>query len=167
MGPWLPIYGSGGIMILVFLRRLAKRPALLFLCIMTLCSTLEYMTSWILEQVTGLHYWDYSSFFMNLNGRICLEGALTFAVGGFIFVYIAGPFLDNLLSKVQKKQKLAVAAILLLLFSADVLYSHFHPNEGKGITTEARQLQIYARYASKPLFLLENEDFYNCHCDRS
>lgn len=119
-----------------------------------------------MEQVTGLHYWDYSSFFMNLNGRICLEGALTFAVGGFIFVYIAGPFLDNLLSKVQKKQKLAVVAILLLLFSADVLYSHFHPNEGKGITTEARQLQIYARYASKPLFLLENEDFYNCHCDR-
>ncbi len=106
MGPWLPIYGSGGIMILVFLRRLAKRPALLFLCIMTLCSTLEYMTSWIMEQVTGLHYWDYSSFFMNLNGRICLEGALTFAVGGFIFVYIAGPFLDNLLSKVQKNRSL-------------------------------------------------------------
>ena len=54
MGPWLPIYGSGGIMILVFLRRLAKRPALLFLCIMTLCSTLEYMTSWITTGTTAV-----------------------------------------------------------------------------------------------------------------
>lgn len=136
MGPWLPIYGAGGLMILIFLRRLAKRPALLFFCTMALCSILEYMTSWVMELTMGLRYWDYSSFFMNLNGRICLEGALTFAIGGFIFVYIASPFLDNLLAKIQKKQKLAAAAILLLLFSADVVYSHFHPNEGKGITSD-------------------------------
>lgn len=136
MGPWLPIYGAGGLMILIFLRRLAKRPALLFFCTMALCSILEYMTSWVMELTMGLRYWDYSSFFMNLNGRICLEGALTFAIGGFIFVYIASPFLDNLLAKIQKKQKLAAAAILLLLFSTDVVYSHFHPNEGKGISSD-------------------------------
>ena len=123
-------------MILIFLRRLAKRPALLFFCTMALCSILEYMTSWVMELTMGLRYWDYSSFFMNLNGRICLEGALTFAIGGFIFVYIASPFLDNLLAKIQKKQKLAAAAILLLLFSTDVVYSHFHPNEGKGISSD-------------------------------
>ena len=145
MGPWLPIYGAGGVMILVFLRRLANRPALLFVCTMALCSVLEYATSWVMEKATGLMYWDYSSFFMNLNGRICLEGALTFAIGGFIFVYIASPFLDNLLMRVEKKQKLAAAAILLLLFSTDVVYSHFHPNQGKGITTKAMRLSFQAQ----------------------
>ena len=44
MGPWLPIYGTGGLMILIFLRRLANHPALLFFCTMALCSTLEYAT---------------------------------------------------------------------------------------------------------------------------
>ena len=166
-GPWLPIYGAGGVMILIFLRRLAKHPAILFFCTMALCSILEYTTSWAIETMTGLRYWDYSSFFMNLNGRICLEGALTFAIGGFIFVYIVSPFLDNLLAKIQKKQKLAAAAILLLLFSADVIYSHFHPNEGRGITTESLYMQTYSQYASKPLFLLENKDFNDCHYDRS
>ena len=166
MGPWLPIYGTGGVMILVFLRRLAKHPALLFFCTMALCSVLEYTTSWVIEATTGLRYWDYSSFFMNLNGRICLEGALTFATGGFIFVYIASPFLDNLLAKIQKKQKIAAAAILLLLFSADVIYSHFHPNQGKGITNESRQLQIHAQYALEPLLLFEKEDLNDRYNDR-
>lgn len=166
MGPWLPIYGTGGVMILVFLRRLAKHPALLFVCTMALCSVLEYTTSWFIETTKGLRYWDYSGFFMNLNGRICLEGALTFAIGGFIFVYIASPFLDNLLAKIQKKQKIAAAAILLVLFSIDVVYSHFHPNEGRGITDESRQLQIHAQYASEPLLLFKNEDLNDRYNDR-
>lgn len=163
MGPWLPIYGTGGLMILIFLRRLANHPALLFFCTMALCSTLEYATSWAIEAMTGLRYWDYSSFFMNLNGRICLEGALTFAIGGFIFVYIASPFLDNLLAKIQKKQKLAAAAILLVLFSIDVVYSHFHPNEGRGITDESRQTYTAV---SEPLLLFENEDLNDRYNDR-
>lgn len=134
LGPWLPIYGVGGLLIIILLKRFAKRPAVIFTASMALCSIIEYITSWYLEKSIGLKYWDYSSYFLNINGRICLEGALVFALGGLVFVYIAAPMLDNMLSKVNHSHKLAVAIILVMLFGVDMTYSHLHPHQGKGIT---------------------------------
>ncbi|NLD19941.1 MAG: DUF975 family protein [Clostridiales bacterium] len=140
-GPWLPIYGTGGVMIIFLLKRFAKKPALLFACTMVLCSIVEYLTSWFLEVTKGMEWWNYSHYFFNLNGRICLEGALTFALGGCIFVYLAGPMLDNLLSKLPARPKIIACVVLVLLFSADSAYSHFHPNTGKGITDYSLEKQ--------------------------
>ena len=138
-GPWLPIYGVGGVLIITLLKRFSKKPALLFILTIVLCCIIEYTASWYLGETIGLKYWDYSNYFLNINGRICLEGALVFALGGMIFVYIAGPMLDNLLSRISPTSKLLTAIILLLLFGADLTYSHFHPNQGEGITDYSYQ----------------------------
>lgn len=133
-GPWLPIYGFGGVMIIVFLRRFAKKPVLLMVTTFVLCGIVEYVAHWYLELTKGIKWWDYSNHFINLNGRICLEGLLVFSIGGLLFVYIAGPALDNLLKRLSKKLAIVIAAILVLIFAGDLVYSHFHPNVGKGIT---------------------------------
>lgn len=133
-GPWLPIYGVGGVMIIVLLRRFAKKPGILMAATFVLCGVVEYFTSWYLEMTKGMKWWDYSHNFMNLNGRICLEGLLTFAIAGLLFVYIAGPALDNKLNKLDMKVKLPLAIILCAAFGTDLIYSHYHPNAGKGIT---------------------------------
>ena len=36
---------------------------LTFFVIMSLCSIIEYITSWYLEQTKGLRYWDYTGEF--------------------------------------------------------------------------------------------------------
>lgn len=133
-GPWLPIYGAGGVAIILLLKRFAKKPPLLFILTMLLCCVMEYASSWYLETTKGLKYWDYSNYLLNVNGRICLEGALVFAFAGLIFVYAAGPFLDNLLAKAKTKPKTIVAIVLTVFFIADVIYSHYVPNQGAGIT---------------------------------
>ncbi|MDO4546422.1 MAG: DUF975 family protein, partial [Bacillota bacterium] len=153
-GPWLPIYGSGGVMIIFLLKRFAKKPALLFVCTMILCSIVEYFTSWFLEVTKGMEWWDYSGYFLNINGRICLEGALTFAIGGCMFVYLAGPFLDNLLSKVGMKPKVVACVVLVLLFGTDVFYSHFHPNAGKGITDYGYRYDDQKLYGTADIYKL-------------
>lgn len=134
-GPWLPIYGFGSVLILVTLRRLRTKPFLEFAAIVLLCGCLEYGASWYLELVyDGMKWWDYSGGFLNLNGRICVEGLLVFGVGGMLLVYQIAPFLHRLSAQIPKRILILVCLMLLLLFGADLSYSDEHPNTGKGIT---------------------------------
>ncbi len=133
-GPWLPIYGTGGVLVLIVLKKLRNKPALTFLATMVLCGIVEYFTSWYLEWSRGMRWWDYSGYFLNLNGRICLEGLIVFALGGSAAIYLIAPSLDNLFCKIPKKIKITICVALVTLFLCDQTYSHFVPNSGKGIT---------------------------------
>ena len=45
LGPWLPIYGTGGVLILMLLKRWRSQPLMTMGLIMLLCGTVEYITS--------------------------------------------------------------------------------------------------------------------------
>ncbi len=135
-GPWLPIYGCGGLLIMVCLRPLREKPGKLFVGAMSLCGSLEYFASWILEKMFNTKWWDYKGYFMNLNGRICLEGVLLFGFAGFAFTYVISPWLDDQYIKMDTKKRKILCAILLLLFVADLIWSIMVPNTGNGVTGE-------------------------------
>lgn len=137
-GPWLPIYGTGAMVILLLLNRLRTKPIAEFFVAMTLCGIVEYFTSWYLEvTMNGTKWWDYSDYFLNLNGRICAEGLLIFGVAGVAGVYFIAPILDNLFIKIPKKVAIVILVILIAVFVADNIYSSGNPNVGKGITDYA------------------------------
>ena len=134
-GPWLPIYGTGAVLILTVLNRFRKNPALEFGAAIVLCGFLEYMTSLVMEIVTGgTKWWDYSGYFLNLNGRICAEGLLVFGIGGLAIVYIIAPVIDDLTGRLNERKVMIVCTVLLVLFLADAVYSQIHPNTGEGVT---------------------------------
>lgn len=133
-GPWLPIYGSGAILILIFLKRLRSNAALEFVAAIIMCGIVEYWTSWYLDSTRGQQWWNYSGYFINLNGRICAEGLLAFGLGAMAVVYVLAPLLDNMIRKIKPGILLPICAALGILFAADVAYSSKNPNCGKGIT---------------------------------
>lgn len=134
-GPWLPIYGYGGILILTVLNKFRAKPLTQFIAIIILCGTIEYFTSVYLETIyNGQRWWDYSGYFLNLHGRICAEGLLVFGLGGIAIVYIAAPLLDNIIKKIDHKKLVTVCCILVILFAIDNIYSRKVPNTGRGIT---------------------------------
>lgn len=133
-GPWLPIYGGGVAMIAVLLYRFRKRPALEAVLVVVLCGFVEYMTSYFMELSRGMRWWDYTGYFLNLNGRICGEGLAVFAVGGMAAIYLVVPVIDAAVTRMRPKIVIPVCAALLLCFAGDLVYSHFVPNTGKGIT---------------------------------
>ena len=133
-GPWLPIYGVGGLLILVLLARLRDRPLAEFGAAVVLCGAVEYVTSWALETLYGLKWWDYTGYLLNLNGRICAEGLLTFGVFGLVIVYVVAPALDDLIRRWRLGVAVPVCLVLLTAFAADGLWSLHHPNTGQGIT---------------------------------
>ncbi len=132
-GPVIPIYGSGGIMALIFLNKLRHKPVLCFGVSMLVCGVMEYTTGALVEHFTGQRWWDYSGYFLNINGLVCAEGLFVFGIGCMITVYLAAPLTDNLLRKIRLKYLLPVCIGLMVLFTADMIYSKFVPNGGAGI----------------------------------
>ena len=71
---------------------------------------------------------------MNLNGRICLEGALVFGLGCCAVIYFAGPLVAGQIDRINPRRQAALCVVLLALYGADNVYSGLHPNVGEGIT---------------------------------
>lgn len=133
-GPWLPIYGVGGLIVLIFLFVLRRRPVLHLIATVILCGVVEYFGGWALETIFDKKWWDYSGYFFNIDGRVCAEGLFVFGAAGMAFIYVLAPLLDNMIRKARQKILIPVEAVLLVFFVIDVIYSAFVPNTGDGIT---------------------------------
>ena len=133
-GPYLPIYGAGGILLCFLLRRLKRHPALVFLISVVICSVLEYFTSFFLEMLWGIRWWDYSGHFLNLQGRICLAGAMIFGLGGTFLVCLFQPLYEKWYHKLPKTWRLGLMLGLLAVFVLDATYAAIRPNLGEGIS---------------------------------
>jgi len=133
-GPYVPIYGCGSLIILLCLYRFRKKPLLEFVSAIVLCGILEYGTASMLDYMYHAKWWDYSGYFLNIQGRICAEGLLVFGIFGSLVVYFMAPILDNLLRKLRLRVVAPICIVLLLIFMADIIYSTSNPNTGAGIT---------------------------------
>lgn len=133
-GPWLPIYGFGGIGMLILFYRLRNKPVIEFISMLVFSGIIEYLTAYILESRYGMKWWDYTGYFINIDARICAEGLLVFALGGICVVYLLAPVLDNILCKIKPVLAVVIAVVLLSLFVTDAVYSFNNPNTGVGIT---------------------------------
>ena len=139
-GPWLPIYGTGSVLILMLLYRFRRNPALEFSMVIAVCGLVEYFTAYFLELIHGgQKWWDYTGYFLNLHGRVCAEGLLVFGVGGMMIVYVLAPLLDKLIRKLPSRLLVLLGVFLLSALLADRLYSIRNPNTGKGITSETEK----------------------------
>ncbi|MBR2784617.1 MAG: DUF975 family protein [Clostridia bacterium] len=147
-GPWLPIYGVGGVLILFLLflpkkfKKFMDNPVLTFVIVVILCGIIEYSTSWYLEYTQGLRWWDYTGNFLNLNGRICFEGLTFFGIGGCLCLYIVAPHMQAIFAKMKPRFRVALCVVLSIIFLLDVAYSYNNPNVGAGITDDGSHNQI-------------------------
>lgn len=85
-GPFLPLYGSGGIMMLVVSMPFRDNVFLVYVAGCIGATALEYVTGVTMEALFKVRYWDYSRNKFNFQGRICLKSSL---VWGFFTVAMA------------------------------------------------------------------------------
>lgn len=133
-GPWLPIYGIGGIMLELLFHKWRDRPIMTFVSSMVLCTVLEYLAGWYLELTWGVKWWDYSGMPLNLHGRICLMSSLLFGLGGMLLVWVISPLFYSLYRKVPVSVRVAFGLFSIAIFAADAAYSAMIPHAGAGIT---------------------------------
>lgn len=142
-GPYLPIYGAGGLLLCMLLSRLKKRPFLVFSLSLSICTVLEYLTSYFLEHRWGVRWWDYSGHFFNINGRVCLLGAVVFGLGGTALVCLFLPFYEKRFERITPVWRKAVCLFLLLVFIIDGARCAMRPNTGVGISFSSKDFSIF------------------------
>lgn len=123
IGPVVPIYGTGGILITILLTKYQSDPIVLFCMTVIVCSILEYLTSYVMEKIFKTRWWDYSNKKFNINGRICLSNLIVFGIMGLAMVYLINPFLINILNKIDPILLKCVVSILMILFVIDFFVS--------------------------------------------
>ena len=137
-GPWIPIYGTGAVLMLTILNRLRRNPALEFLATILLCGFLEYMTSFVMELASGgTKWWDYSGYPLSIDGLISLPTAMVFGLGCCAAVYLAAPLLLAGFRRMPREAFGLLCALLIALFALDFCASTLHPNTGQGVALRA------------------------------
>lgn len=123
LGPCCPIYGCGCILLNLLLHNYTNNILVLFILTMFTCSLLEYITSFLMEKIFKLRWWDYSQMKFNINGRICLETMTPFSILGVLAIKFATPFFITNINKLSEKTILIISIILITLFIIDVIIS--------------------------------------------
>ena len=123
-GPWIPVYGFGMLLVLGATFSVKENFTLTFLTSTLVCSLLEYFTSWLMEKLFHIKWWDYSKTDKyNLNGRICLRNCLAFGIAGPLIVYQVHPFFASLVALISSPVKISLASFFVFIFIFDTIIS--------------------------------------------
>ena len=70
-----------------------RNPFLTFLFGALLTSALEYFTSWVMEKLFHMRWWDYSHYKFQINGRVCLLNSTCFGLACVLLCHVVHPWL--------------------------------------------------------------------------
>ena len=121
LGPYLPIYGVSCLLMGSFIIRYKSDLVTAFVMSAFVCTTIEYITSYVLEKIFKARWWDYSDRKFNIEGRVCLFNAFLFGIGGVFFTYVLNPVVVSIIGKLPILALRIVAIILMLIFLSDVI----------------------------------------------
>lgn len=122
LGPCCPIYGVGALACWLLLRNIPS-VTVQFLAAALLCSIIEYSVGALLEHLTDARFWDYSEFPLDINGRVCLYGALLFGAGAVAICRLAEPALLGALSSVPRVVLASIALTCAGLLALDTAFT--------------------------------------------
>ena len=130
-GPLVPIYAFGALFIIIPLNEfefgtfITDRWYLVVLIGFILPSLLEYITSFIMEKIFKMRWWDYSDKFLNINGRICLRNSVMFMLLVVLVVYGLNKPILKLVSYIVEIDVLnyILCSCLFIAFIVDIIFS--------------------------------------------
>ncbi len=122
-GPFLPLYGSGAIMMLVVSMPFQDNLLLVYVAGCIGATVLEYVTGVTMEALFKVRYWDYSQNKFNFQGHICLGSSLAWGILTILMTeYIHKP-IEQIVLSVPDSILTPVTLVLTALIGADFALS--------------------------------------------
>ena len=122
-GPWTPIYGLGGVFIIILYRAFfykrkhtVLKEITFIVCITILLTFLEWLGGTLIELIFGVVFWDYSGYRYAIGKYIALEMSLVWAFMSVLFIYVIKPLLVPFIKKIPN----IITLIVLFLFLIDI-----------------------------------------------
>jgi uncharacterized membrane protein len=86
-GPFLPIYGSGAIAVLLAALPYQDKPVAVYFVGLMAATLLELVTGMVMESLFKVRYWDYSNQKFNFKGHICLSSSIAWGFFSVAMIY--------------------------------------------------------------------------------
>ena len=125
IGPYCPIYGWGSLAIILVVGKNTTDVLAVFLKAILICSLLEYFTSYFMEKIYNVRWWDYSSKRFNINGRICLETMIPFGLLALLIIYVVHPVIIGIVGKLSYTALIVVASVIFVIYLIDNIVSTY------------------------------------------
>ncbi len=123
IGPYIPIYGMGALCMTKLLSAYQDDLLILFVMSVLSCTILEYFTSYIMEKIFKLRWWDYSHMSFNINGRVCLTNSVLFGIGGVMITKFINPTIESFLKTFSETLVIILGLLFLIVFIIDLVIS--------------------------------------------
>ena len=123
IGPYCPIYGTGAIIMLLFLKQFSENLITLFIVSMIVFTIWEYIVGLLLEKIFHTKYWDYSNNKFNFQGRICLMNSTFWGFLGIVFLKLIHPAIESILIKIDDNILIFVFSIISVVMFIDMIVS--------------------------------------------
>ncbi len=121
-GPLCPIYGHGALLVLMTLG--CEPPVWTFLIGAIQTSALEYLTSYLMEKLFHMRWWDYSRKRFNLNGRVCLLNSVLFGLACVLLCHVVNPLLIGYVHQLlHSGAGVPLALLLTVIYIVDIVFS--------------------------------------------
>ena len=163
--PLIPIYGLAALLIALIANRVGYNLWKVFILGSIISALIEYLSSYFQEKIFHTKAWDYSSYPLNLNGRINLPYTLGFGFFAVLFVKQLKLMAEFVINHCNLDILYMVNILLLIVFIMDsvisimALYRQKKRREGY---TAKNKLEVFLdnRYNDKRLNRIYNNSVY-------
>lgn len=151
-GPYIPIYGFGGMTILICCMPFQHNGFLVYIVGVLSCTALEFFVGWVMETIFQKQFWDYSMLKFTYKNRISLIPSLFWGLLSLFLVYVLYKPVDMLVTVVPDMFAIVYDLIFMVVMTADIIISisrHIHYKEYlKKFTPEKAKRLITIKFIS-------------------
>lgn len=125
-GPLCPVYGFGALASIFILDIRTDNLIILFFAGMLIACTIEYITAVLLEKLFDAKWWDYSNYRFNIQGRVCLIGAVVFGVLAVLLIKYIHPFVGGLIGQLPSWWQIVLSIVIFIFLMLDLYITVRH-----------------------------------------
>lgn len=122
-GPFLPLYGSGAIMMLAVSMPFRDNIVMVYVTGCIGATVLEYVTGVTMEALFKVRYWDYSNQKFNFQGHICLGTTLAWGFLTILMTKVVHVPVETLVLSIPVRPLALVTGFLTVYISVDFALS--------------------------------------------
>ncbi len=122
-GPFLPIYGSGAIMMLVVSSPFQDHLIAIYFAGLVGATVLEYVTGTAMEALFHVRYWDYSYQRFQYKGHICLSSSVAWGFLTLLLTQLLHKPVEQFICGFSDRVSAVLAAVIGVIALIDFILS--------------------------------------------
>lgn len=122
-GPWLPIYGVGATLFLMFAWPYRSDLRIVYIMGVLVGTVLELVTGFLMFHIFHMKWWDYSHDPFNFHGYICLYASIAWGFLALLFTCVIHPRVAEISANWTYTGFVVAVTMLYTLFVEDLIFS--------------------------------------------